>query len=356
LINEHLIALNFLLLLQPISNQCMCLKKIFLFLVIPIFLLESCGPNKKTQEDKAPLRVVQVPPFNADSAYFFVKKQVEFGPRVPNTRAHDLAAKFFINQFRKNGAAVVEQDFDAITWDNQKVQLKNIIASYNLDAKKRILLAAHWDTRPYADKDAEKKGTPFDGANDGASGVGVLLEISRLLGQGKMPSVGVDLILFDGEDWGKDSSTGQESKIKIPDGDEWWCLGSQYWAKHKHIKNYSAYYGILLDMVGAKHSQFFREGASLEFAPSVVEKVWNTALRLGFTDYFVKTNVGKITDDHIFVNEIAKIPMIDIVHYQSGVGFFGDYHHSRKDNLSIISRETLSAVGTTLINVVYYEE
>ena len=322
-----------------------------------MFILGSCGPKKKTDEIQAPLRVVQVPPFNADSAYFFVEKQVKFGPRVPNAKAHNQAAQYFISHFKKNGAVVVEQDFDAVTWDNQKVQLKNIIASYNPDAKKRILLAAHWDTRPYADKDAEKKGAPFDGANDGASGVGVLLEISRLLGQGKMPLVGVDLILFDGEDWGKDSSTGQESKLKIPDGyEEWWCLGSQYWARHKHVKNYAAYFGILLDMVGSKHAQFFREGGSLEYAPGVLEKVWSTASRLGYTDYFVKTNVGGITDDHLFVNEIAKIPMIDIVHYQTGVGFFGDYHHSRKDNLSIISKETLSAVGNTLMNVVYYEE
>jgi len=334
----------------------MRIKKISLVLVIPIFILESCGPKKKPDETQVPLRVVQVPIFNADSAYFFVEKQVKFGPRVPNTKAHNQAAQYFINQFKKNGADISEQDFDAVTWDNQKVQLKNIIASYNPDAKKRILLAAHWDTRPYADKDIEKKDAAFDGANDGASGVGVLLEISRLLGQGKMPSVGVDLILFDGEDWGEKEN--EKTKIKdFPEGYEvWWCLGSQYWAKHKHKKDYSAYYGILLDMVGSKHAQFFREGASLEFAPSVVEKVWNTASRLGYTDYFVKTNVAGIIDDHLYVNEFSKIPMIDIVHYQTGVGFFGDYHHSTKDNLSIISKETLSAVGNTLMNVVYYEE
>jgi len=322
-----------------------------------MFILVSCDQKKKTNETQVPLKIVQVPAFNADSAYSFVEKQVKFGPRVPDTKAHHEAANYFLHQFKKNGATVFEQDFDAVTWDNQKVQLKNIIASYSPDAKKRILLAAHWDTRPYADKDLEKKNAPFDGANDGASGAGILLEISRLLGKGQLPSVGVDLILFDGEDWGEDTSTGQKSAIQLPEGyKDWWCLGSQYWAKHKHQKNYTAYYGILLDMVGAKHSQFFREGVSLEFAPSVVEKVWNTATRMGYTDYFVKTNVGGITDDHGFVNEIGKIPMIDIVHYQTGVGFFGDYHHSRRDNLSIISKETLSAVGTTLMNVVYYEE
>src|SRR5579859_2441344 len=333
----------------------MGIKNIFLFLVIPLFILVSCNQKKNTGETQTSPRVVQIPSFNADSAYFFVELQVKFGPRVPNTKSHHEAADYFAGQLKKSGAAVVTQDFDAITWDNRKVQLRNIIASYNPDAKKRILLAAHWDTRPYADKDTEKKDAPFDGANDGASGVGILLEISRLLGQGKLPSVGVDLILFDGEDWGEKEA--DKSKIPLPEGYEgWWCLGSQYWAKHKHKKNYSAYYGILLDMVGSKRAQFFREGVSLEFAPTVVEKVWSTASRLGYTDYFVKTNVGGIIDDHVYVNEMGKIPMIDIVHYQNGVGFFGDYHHSRKDNLSIISKETLGAVGTTLMNVVYFEE
>lgn len=329
-------------------------KKSFLFIVIIILVLSSCR-KKKADETQTPMRVVQVPSFNADSAFHFVERQVKFGPRVPNSIAHQNASVFFIDHFKKSGATVVVQDFEALTWDNQKVKLKNIVASYNPQAQRRVLLAAHWDTRPYADKDEEKKDAPFEGANDGASGVGILLEIARTIGQNKTPLVGVDLILFDGEDWGE--KINDDSKLKLPAGYEsWWCLGSQYWAKHKHQKNYSANFGILLDMVGSKHAQFFREGASLEYAPGVVDKVWNTATKLGYTDHFVKTNVAAITDDHVFVNEIGKIPMIDIVHYQAGVGFFGDYHHSRKDNLSIISKETLGAVGSTLLNVVYYEE
>jgi glutaminyl-peptide cyclotransferase len=355
LIDDHLITIKVSFTLQPISTSHMVTKKIIRFLVLALIILESCSPAKKKKETPVSAKTIQVPQFNADSAYFFVEKQVKFGPRVPNTKAHQQAADYFINTFKKNGASVVAQDFDAITWDNQKIQCKNIIATYNPDAQKRILLAAHWDTRPYADKDTEKKDAPFDGANDGASGVGVLLEISRLLGQAKAPAVGVDLILFDGEDWGEKEN--ERSKLQLPEGYEvWWCLGSQYWSAHKHKKNYSAYYGILLDMVGAKHSQFFREGGSLEYAPTVVEKTWNAASRLGYTDYFVKTNVGGIIDDHVYVTEMGKIPTIDIVHYQTGIGFFGDYHHSRKDNLSIISKETLGAVGTTLMNVVYYEE
>jgi hypothetical protein len=332
-------------------------SKFILIVLVLLVLVNACSPKKKAEDSHKNTRIVEVPRFIADSAYFFVEKQVKFGPRVPNTKAHQEAADYFIDRLKKYGATVSIQDFDAVTWDNQKVQLKNIIASYNPQAQKRILLAAHWDTRPYADKDEEKKDASFDGANDGASGVGVLLEVARTFSRSKLPTVGVDLILFDGEDWGMDSSTGQESKIKMPVGYEsWWCLGSQYWSKHKHQKNYTAYYGILLDMVGSRHAQFFREGGSLEYAPTVVEKVWNTATKLGYTDYFVKTNVSAITDDHLFVSEMGKIPTIDIVHYQMGTGFFGDDHHSRKDNISIISKETLGAVGSTLLNVVYYEE
>lgn len=336
------------------KNKILMTSSKSLVIVASIIVLSACVPKKKTEEAQTE-RVVNVPRFNADSAYFFVDRQVKFGPRVPNTKAHQQAAEYFVDLLEKYGATVSTQDFDAVTWDNEKLQLKNIIASYNIQAEKRILLAAHWDTRPYADKDEERKDAPFDGANDGASGVGVLLEIARTFSKSKLPTVGVDLILFDGEDWGEKMN--EESKIKLPAGYEsWWCLGSQYWAKHKHQKNYSAYYGILLDMVGAKHAQFFREGASLEMAPNAVEKVWNMATKLGYTDYFVKTNVSAITDDHVFVNEMGKIPTIDIVHYQMGLGFFGDFHHTRKDNMSIISKETLGAVGSVVINVVYHEE
>ena len=147
------------------------------------------------------------------------------------------------------------------------------------------------------------------------------------------------------------------NQVPLPHGlESWWCLGSQYWSKNKHQKNYSAYFGILLDMVGSKRAHFFREGLSVEYAPTVVEKVWSTASRLGYSDYFVKQNAGEITDDHQFVNRIAKIPMIDIVHYHPVMGYFGDYHHTQKDNLNLISKETLQAVGATVTNVIYYEE
>jgi glutaminyl-peptide cyclotransferase len=331
------------------------MKLRFCFFIASIgFLTFSCGPRNEKKTSEKPAKNVEVPKFNSDSAYAFVARQVMFGPRVPNTPPHQKTADYLQDRFRKYGAIVRVQEFEATTFDKNRLKLQNIIASFNPGKQKRILLASHWDTRPFADKDSVHRDAAFDGANDGASGVGILLEMSRNLGM-KPPDAGVDIILFDGEDWGqKDYS---DDRIPVPpDLKEWWCLGSQYWSKNKHQPNYSAYYGILLDMVGAKGSKFFREGNSLEYAPKIVEKVWNTAEHLGYSGYFVKQNAGAITDDHRFVNEVAHIPMIDIVHYQPGIGYFGDYHHSQKDNMDLISKETLEIVGNVLMNVVYSED
>lgn len=327
----------------------------FLIPAILFILFFSCGKKGGKIEEEKPVRVVQVPTFNGDSAYNFTKKQVSFGPRIPNTTAHQETGNYLIARFKTYGATVTVQDFNATTFDGKKLFLKNIIASYFPDKQKRIMLAAHWDTRPFADKDPKNKDATFDGANDGASGVAVLLEIARLLGSGAPPDVGIDLILFDGEDWGEKND--MMNRVPPPQGlESWWCLGSQYWAKHKHKPNYSAYYGILLDMVGATGSHFFQEGNSIEYAPRIVEKVWGTASRLGYSSVFVRQKEGGILDDHLYINEIGKIPTIDIVHFDPEVGYFGNYHHTQKDNLSLISKETLETVGTVLMNVIYYEE
>ncbi len=312
-----------------------------------------CGvKNEKTgQKEEAPS--VQVPVFNADTAFSFVNRQVLFGPRIPNTRAHQEAGDFIVNTLNRYGAKIIVQEFQATTFDGQILSLRNIIASYNPGLQKRVLLAAHWDTRPFSDKDPEKPSKTFDGANDGASGVGVLLEIARHLTQA--PDVGIDLIFFDGEDWGEPNDA--VAKGPTPEGySSWWCLGSQYWAAHKHTRGYQAHYGILLDMVGGIQPHFFQEGNSMEFAPRIVEKVWSTAARLGYGSTFIRQKQDPIVDDHVFVNERANIPMIDITPFEPGIGYFGSFHHTQQDNMMLISRETLGMVGAVLMQVIYLED
>jgi glutaminyl-peptide cyclotransferase len=320
--------------------------------------LANCGGDKKERaraiEAEEDEKIIDVPDFNADSSYAFIQQQVDFGPRVPNTEAHRKTANFLKKKLEEYGAEVTAQEFTAVTFDNNELQLQNIIASFFPEKQKRILLTAHWDTRPFADKDEERKYEPIEGANDGGSGVGVLLEIARVLGTANLkPGVGIDIILFDGEDWGPPEG----ANIPDPKGfyRSWWALGSQYWSKNKHEPGYSAFYGILLDMVGAKNATFYQEGISREYAPSVVRKVWQRAEKLGYGHVFIDRKAPAITDDHVFINVNAQIPTIDIVHYDPKYGYFGDYHHTHKDNMDLISRSTLEAVGETVLHTVYYE-
>ena len=324
------------------------------FFLVLVGLLTSCGGKNERTEEGNENRIVLVPAFSSDSAFRFVERQVAFGPRIPNTASHKEAGDYFVSKLKEYKAHIIVQEFEASTFDGQKLFLRNIIASYYPEKQKRILLSAHWDTRPFSDKDPQQPLAKFDGANDGASGVAVLLEIARVLSISPSPEVGIDIILFDGEDWGEKETTPRSSP---PQGwDSWWCLGSQYWTKHPHRPKYSAYYGILLDMVGARGAHFFQEGNSQEYAPKIVEKIWSAASRLGQSSIFVRQKEGPIIDDHLYINEIARIPTVDIVHFDPVTGYFGDFHHSRKDNLSLISKETLGAVGTVLVNVLYYEE
>ena len=310
-----------------------------------LFTVLACKDADKTNtEDAKSARVVNVPDFNADSAYQFVQEQVDFGPRIPNSSAHRAAGDQIIARLENYGAKVKVQSFEATTYDGVTLALRNIMGSFNPTAKKRILLATHWDTRPWASKDKEEPTSTFDGANDGASGVGILLEIARKIQANSSPEVGVDLLFFDGEDWGQEGNGRPET----------WCLGSQYWAKNK--QGYAAYYGILLDMVGGKNARFPYEGISRKMAKKVMTDVWTQASEIGYGKYFIPRKEGEITDDHYYVNKVAKITMIDILHWEPEFGYFGDWHHTRKDNMSLIDKNTLKAVGQTVMHVVYYEE
>lgn len=322
------------------------------YFVIAVLLLGCNGNASKEIVTEPVLKNVNVPSFNSDSAYSFVKKQVDFGPRVPNSEPHKATGDYIVTQLKSYGAEVTVQEFQQTSFDGVTLNLRNIIGSFSPEKTRRVLLAAHWDTRPFADKDTVNVNLPIDGANDGASGVGVLLEIARVVSNNTPPEVGLDFIFFDGEDWGENlqgPSRSLEGGLK-----SWYCLGSQYWAKNKHKRGYSAYYGILLDMVGAKGSKFFKEGTSMRMAPTIVNKVWQTASQLGYSNYFVSEQRSAITDDHEFMNE-AGIPSIDIVHYDPQYGYFGDYHHTHRDNLDLIDKEVLGVVGNTLLHVIYYE-
>jgi len=321
-----------------------------IFILLTVILFSGC--NRAAQSQKTEEKVVNVPSFSADSAYLFTKKQVDFGARVPNTKAHDNCAVYLAAKLKSFGAEVIEQKADLTAFDGTVLKSVNIIGSYNPKAEVRILLFSHWDSRPWADHDPkpENRKKPVMAANDGGSGVGVLLEMARLMGKNQ-PTVGVDLIFIDSEDYGQPESAGGESSENS------WCLGTQYWAKNPHVAGYTARFGILLDMVGAPQATFYREQASDYYAESVVTKVWSQAQSLGFGNYFRNQKGGAITDDHIFVNKIIGIPSIDIIHYDpnSGSGF-GSYWHTTHDTMDKVDKNTLNAVGTTLMHVVYNEK
>lgn len=319
------------------------------WLLALLFLSWSCN-SKESETEATILATKPYPVFSADSAYAFVEKQVDFGPRVPGTPGHAATRAWLISKLKEYGFTVQTQDFEAKTYDGLTWNLSNIIASHNPEATKRVLLAAHWDTRRIADKDTERIDQPIDGANDGGSGVGVLLEIARVIGsQDLKPSVGIDIIFFDGEDDGEPDKSLVQNNSQI-----WWCLGSQHWSKNKHQSNYSAYYGILVDLVGAKNARFFREGHSRQFASGILKKVWTNAARIGHGDFFVNKDAPEILDDHYFVNQYGGIPMIDILEFSPDYGF-GLYHHTHSDAMDLIDVRTLRVVGETVLFTIYQE-
>lgn len=342
------------------------MKNLLLTTALFTLILSACkdkaSQSDTTQTTEQPA-MAAAPAFNADSAYAFTEQQVEFGARVPNSPAHQRGGDYLAAKLRQFGCEVTEQKFTATTWDGKTLNARNIIGSINPQAAKRVLLAAHWDSRPVADNDPDKadQTKPVLAANDGASGVAVLLELARTIQQAEQkPNVGVDIIFFDAEDWGNGEKAGNDTKDGLSVGGQpvdfvGFCLGSRYWAKTPHKPGYSAYYGILLDMVGAKGATFSREGYSQQLAPSVVNTVWQTASRAGYSQYFVDASGAAITDDHLAPNLVTKIPMIDIIHTNVGTGGFFPGWHTADDTMANIDRATLKAVGQTLTQVLYNE-
>lgn len=274
------------------------------------------------------------------------------GPRTPGSKAHEVAANYFEKKLKQYGAEVTVQKFNAITFDKKNWAAKNIIAAFNPEAGNRILLCAHWDSRPFCDRDTnkanQKKACP--GVNDGASGVGVLLEIARLISKQK-PKLGIDIVLFDMEDYGAGQTGLADEQIEDD-----WALGSQYWSKNPHKPGYVAKFGILLDMVGAKGATFPMEGASTYFAGQIQSKIWAAGQNIGYANYFSNRSVGEVTDDHLYINKWANIPCVDIIGYtEDGSGFFPQ-HHTLGDNIDVIDKNTLKAAGQTVLEVIYNED
>lgn len=319
-------------------------KHIASLFVLPVAMAGCASSSGSRQAEESAGQEAAIPVlFNADSAYSFVARQCSFGERVPNTKSHSDCGDYLAAELRRHGAEVTEQYASLKAFDGTVLAARNIIGEFYPEKEKRVLLLAHWDCRPWADNDPDpaNRRKPVMGANDGASGTGVLLEIARLL-KTHEPEVGVDILLLDAEDWGEQDGSDESS----------WALGAQHWAKNVHREGYrKPSYGILLDMVGDENAAFRKEYFSMQFAPGIVENIWKTAARLGYGNRFLNEPGGAITDDHLFINA-AGIPCVDIIDQRTDTqtGFFPQWH-TDDDRMDHISRSTLEAVGHTVVSL-----
>lgn len=270
------------------------------------------------------------PAFNGDEAYGFLKAQCAFGPRVPGTAAHTRCREYITKQLTPFVDRVVTQQW-TFRDDSRRVTLPltNILGVINPQAKKRVMLFTHWDTRPTADQelDAADKKKPIPGANDGASGTAVLLELARVLHK-RQPDVGVELLFVDGEDWGP--------------GEDKMYLGAIHFAKNPG--RYRPDYAILLDMIGDKDLNVFREKSSEGYAPPLNDKVWAAAAALGLQKQFPNILKWQISDDHDSFNA-AGIPAIDLIDFDYA------YWHTVQDTPDKCSPQSLQAVGDVMLKV-----
>ena len=327
-------------------------NKRFLTMMLVGALLYSCGTTKKSQQQQQTAVAVE---FNADTAYAFCAAQCAFGPRIMNSEAHERCGQWIVEQFQRFGYQVHRQQADLRGYDGTVLKSMNIVATAPQDTAKaglpRILICAHWDSRPWADNDPDSAQwhKPVMAANDGASGVAVMLELARLLQHHDSARVVVDFICFDAEDWGVPQWS------DAADGDSW-ALGAQYWAAHPEPRPASDYaYGILLDMVGGQGAKFYREGFSEQYASGVADQVWQAASVAGYGSYFPHRDGGHITDDHLPLNEVAHLPCIDIVNHYPDCpeSSFGPTWHTVSDDMEHLDTATLKAVGQTLVQVVF---
>ena len=308
-------------------------------LVLTVFFLSACSGGKTADNDDTEVETKLItqayPDFSADSAFDFIRQQVDFGYRIPGTAAHKRCADWLYSKLKQYCDTVYYQKATAVTWDKKTIPVYNLVGVFNPTAVQRGVWSSHWDSRPWADNDTVRTKDPIAAANDGASGVGVLLELARQLKKNK-PKYGVDIVLFDAEDYGK----GEHENS--------YCLGSQYWAAKPHKAGYRAQFGILLDMVGGKDAVFGREGLSMQQAGWVMDHTWAVAEELGFGATFANNAVSPITDDHYYVFKGSQIPMIDIIQHDPARGTFAHYWHTHADNMEAVDKQTLQKVGKTM--------
>ena len=331
------------------------MKKIhFIILLSALFTAVSCNSKKGAAADAVQAAQSVAVSFNADSAYAFCEAQCAFGPRTMNSGAHDKCGEWIKEKFRQYGMDVMAQEMTLKAYDGTPLKCTNIIASYKPELTTRILICAHWDTRPWADNDPDEANhrKPVLGANDGASGIAVMLETARLIQQADTAlNIGVDFVCFDAEDMG--TPQWEDSG----DSEDTWALGAQYWAKNPHRQGYEARFGILLDMVGGEGARFYQEGVSKHFAPEIVKKVWAAAKTAGYGSMFPETEGGMVTDDHLPINRNTGIPTIDIIAYYPDCerSNFGPTWHTVSDNMDHIDRDVLKAVGQTVVQILFSE-
>jgi Zn-dependent M28 family amino/carboxypeptidase len=286
--------------------------------------------------------------FDADSAYHSIAVQLAFGARVPGSSAHRLCGDYIVATLHSYNAEVFEQQFNAVLWSGKTVQGRNIIASFNPEQKQRVIIAAHWDSRATADHDPDvnNHNSPVPAANDGASGVAVMLEIARQFSINK-PVIGVDIIFFDIEDQGAPQNSDKQDNFH-------WCKGAQYWAAYPHKQSYKAKYGILLDMVGCQKPCFSLEGVTKFYAKDVYQQIVNTAIQLGYGYAFSTEETGDILDDHYFVNAYMHIPMADIIqHDRNTPTHFFPQWHTINDDIDHVDKNTLKMVGDVVLKMIY---
>ena len=314
-------------------------------------LLASCGEGNNNSEQKqapatdtVPARHVDVPSFNEDTAYAYVGATVAFGPRVPGSAAQTQCAKWMEARLKQFCDTVYKQDVHVTGGDGKSLPCINLVGVINPTATRRILFLTHWDSRPWADQDTKDKDKPVLAADDGGSGVGVLLEVAQVLkAHGLSKEIGIDILFTDVEDYGR-GEWGENS----------YCLGTQYWAHHPHVPGYKADFGVLLDMVGARGAQFPMEQFSTVTAGDVQQKIWQSASNAGYAAYFPFVASAEITDDHVPVNKITGIKTVDIISLtQDPNGPFAAHWHTHADVMAIIDKNTLKAVGQTLLQVIY---